>query len=78
MKAGQLRDVLDAAAHMHRETGNADAAQALDEFCSLFDDHKTKTVAAFATLITKIAASEVIPPTTSTMMGRMGNLFGKS
>jgi hypothetical protein len=78
MKAGQLRDVLDAAARMHSETGSADAAQALNELCSLFDDHKTKTVSAFATLVAQIAASELTPPTTSSMMGRLGHLLGKS
>jgi hypothetical protein len=58
MKISQFQKLLESAEQMHRDAGNAEAAQALGEITNLFAGHGTKTVATFAAMIEKAAAAE--------------------
>jgi hypothetical protein len=78
MKVGQLRDVLDSAARMYSETGNVSVARSLNEITRLLDGRDAMTVASFAALIEQTAASELSRPESAGIMGRLGDLFGKS
>ncbi len=60
MKADQFRSVLLAASQMQRDSGNADAAQALIEIAGLLPERGTTTVAVFAAQLEK-AAAETTP-----------------
>lgn len=61
MKVDQFRDVLAAAEQMHRENGDAATARALSEISDLLAERGTMTVAAFATLVAKVAADDSVP-----------------
>jgi hypothetical protein len=58
MKADQFRKLLIAAGQMQRDSGNAEAAQALTDIASLLPERGTMTVAVFATQVAKAAAGE--------------------
>ncbi|MEA2903892.1 MAG: hypothetical protein QOI12_1279 [Alphaproteobacteria bacterium] len=55
MKVSQLRQVLEAAARMYRDGGNAAAAQSLSEIASLCAGRDAMTAASFSRLIEKAA-----------------------
>jgi len=57
MKLGDLRKVLEAAAHIHREAGNEAAAKALKEVSRLCDGRESMTVSTFAKLVTSHRAA---------------------
>jgi hypothetical protein len=60
MKTDQFRKLLLAAGQMQRDSGNAEAAQALTEIAGLLPERGTTTVAAFVAKLGK-AASDTTP-----------------
>jgi hypothetical protein len=59
MKVSQFRQVLESAARIYRESGNAAAANSLTELSSLCAGRETITVTSFASLIAKTAGAVV-------------------
>jgi hypothetical protein len=58
MKVAQLRDVLESASRLYRDSGNEVVARSIDDFSGLFHGRETMTVSAFAALLAKVTPSK--------------------
>jgi hypothetical protein len=57
VKVGQLRDVFESVGSLYRVAGNSEAADAFKEISGLCAGYDNVTVAAFATLLQKVAGN---------------------
>jgi len=57
MKLSDMRKILEAATHLHREAGNEMAADALKEIPALCDGRESMTVAVLAKLVANQATA---------------------